>query len=93
MGHFQPRPLEPALHIEPLVCLGTIEDRLITAYFFSDEIQRLNHFQSEFLPLLVFGYGDVFDMSYETEIVDTSNIKQSAESIRVRLKSPFCFGA
>lgn len=44
---------------------------LITANSLPDMIQRVNDMQSQFLPLLVFRHGDVFDVAYSAEVVDT----------------------
>ena len=70
MCHLQSRPLKSTFDIEPLVCLRTIQNRLIAADFLGDEIERLDEFEAEFLALLVFCYSDIFDVSYETEMVD-----------------------
>lgn len=65
MRHLQPCPLESALDIESLIRLRTIKNRLVAAYLLGDEVERLDEFQAEFLALLVFCNGNVFDVSYE----------------------------
>ena len=71
MRHLQPRPPEPTFHIEPLIRLATIQYTLITTHLLRDEIQRLNQLQPQLLPLLIFGYRNVFDMAYKAKVVDT----------------------
>lgn len=72
MRHLQPRSLESTLHIEPLVCLGTVQDCLVTARILRHEVQRLNDAQSQLLALLVFCHGDVFDVTDQAEVVNAA---------------------
>jgi hypothetical protein len=65
MCHLQTRSLVSALDIEPLVCLATVEYALVTSNLLRDEVEGLNQFEAELLPLLVFGNRDVFDVTDE----------------------------
>jgi hypothetical protein len=70
MCHLQPRPLEAALDVEPLVRLAAVENALVAAHLCRDEVERLDDFEAEFLALLVFRDGDVFDVADEAKVVD-----------------------
>jgi hypothetical protein len=71
MCHFQPRSPKPALDVEPLIGLAAVQNTFVAAYLLSDEVQCLDNFQAEFLALLVFGDGNVFDVSDYAEVVNT----------------------
>ena len=77
MCHFESRSLESTLDIETLVRFRTIQNRLVAAHFLCDEIEGLDEFQAELLALLVFRHGNVFDVSYESEVVDAANARIS----------------
>lgn len=68
--HLKSCPLEPALHVEPLVRLATIENALVAAHLGGDEIEGLDQLESELLALLILCNGDVFDVTDESEVVD-----------------------
>jgi hypothetical protein len=70
MRHLQPGPLKPALDIEPLVRLTAIQNTLIAADLLGHGIQGLDDAQTELLPLLVLGHGNVFNVTDEPEVVD-----------------------
>jgi hypothetical protein len=70
MRHFQSRPLESTFDIESLVRFRAIENTLIAPHIHSNEIKGLNYFQPELLPLLILRDRDVFDVSYNAEVVD-----------------------
>lgn len=72
MRHLQARTLEPALYIEPLVRLRAIQNTFITSNLLGNEIERLNDLKPEFLALLVFRDGNVFDVAYDAKIMDTT---------------------
>jgi hypothetical protein len=74
MCHLQPCPLEATLDIEPLVRFATVQNALVTAHFFGDEFERLDDFQAELFALLVFGDGNVFNVSDEAEVVDARGL-------------------
>ena len=46
MGHLQPGPLEAALDVEALVRLAAVEDRLVGADLFGDEVEGLDQAQA-----------------------------------------------
>jgi len=71
MRHFQTGPLEPTLHVEALVRLAAIQDTLIASHFRGYGVKSLDDFQAEFLSLLVFCDGYIFDVADYSEIVDT----------------------
>jgi hypothetical protein len=87
MCHLQPRPLISTLNVEALICFAAIQNTLIAPHLLRDKVQCLNELQSQFLPLLIFRDGDIFDVSYETEVMDAvSNIsKRSANRPADRL--------
>ena len=72
MRHLEPRPLEPALDIEPLVRLGAVENRLVAAHVLGDIIERLDDAQPQLLALLVLRDRDVLDVADQAEVVDTA---------------------
>jgi len=70
MRHLQPRPLKPALDIEPLIGLTTVQNRLIAADLLRDKIKRLNNAQPQLLALLVLGDSNVLNVPDKPELVD-----------------------
>jgi hypothetical protein len=70
VGHLQAGPLEAALDIEALIGLGAVQDGLVAAGVLGDEVQRLDHLQTELLPLLVLCDRDVFNMTCLSEVVN-----------------------
>ena len=70
MCHLKTRPLEPALDVEAFVCFGAVQNGLVAANVFRNIIQGLDDAQTEFLALLIFCDGDVFDVADEAEVVD-----------------------
>lgn len=77
MRHLQASSLEAALDIKPLIRLAAIQDGLVAAHILGDEIQRLDDLQPELLALLIFGYGDVFDVAYFAKVVDARTFTES----------------
>ena len=63
MCHFQTRPLEAALDVEALVGFAAVENGLVAARLLGDEVQRLDHPETQLLALLILGDGDILDMS------------------------------
>lgn len=70
MRHLQPSPLEPTLYIKPLIRLGAIQNRLITAHLLRHKVERLDNPQPQLLALLVLGHGNVLNVADETKLVD-----------------------
>jgi hypothetical protein len=70
MCHLKTRPLVSALDVESLVCLATVENALVTSNLLRDEIQSLDQLEAELLSLLVFGDCNIFNMPYETQMVN-----------------------
>lgn len=70
MGHLQPSPLETALDVEAFVCLAAVEDCLVGADLFGDEIEGLDQAQAKLLALLVFCDRDVLDVADQAEVMD-----------------------
>ena len=70
MGHLETRPPETALDVEALVGFAAVEDALVAAGFLGDEVEGLDESETEFLALLVFCDGDVFDMANGAKVVD-----------------------
>lgn len=72
MCHLQTSSLVPALDVESFVGFTAVENALVTTNFLCNEIKSLNQFQAKFLALLIFRDGDIFDMSNESEMMDTA---------------------
>lgn len=70
MCHLESRPLESALHVEPLVRLATIKNALVTAHLGRNEIEGLDELEPKLLALLVLRNGDILDVTYETQVVN-----------------------
>lgn len=70
MCHLQSCSLVSALNIESFVGLTTVENALVATNFLRDEIEGLDKFQSEFLPLLILCDGDIFNVANEAEVMD-----------------------
>lgn len=71
MCHLQACSPEPALHIEALVCLGTVQDTLVAADFLRHIVQCLNYPQTKFVALLILSNGDVLDVPNDSKVVNT----------------------
>lgn len=70
MGHLQAGLAEAALDVEALVGLAAVEDALVAADVFGDEVEGLDEAEAELLSLLVLGDGNVFDVADGAEGVD-----------------------
>lgn len=70
MGHLQAGLAEAALDVEALVGLAAVEDALVAADVFGDEVEGLDEAEAELLALLVLGDGNVFDVADGAEGVD-----------------------
>ena len=70
VGHLQPSPLKATLDVEALVGLAAIEDRLVGADLFGDEVEGLDQAQAQLLALLVLRDGDVLNVADQAEVVD-----------------------
>jgi hypothetical protein len=68
--HLEPGPLEAALDVEALVGLAAVEDGLVAANLFGNEVEGLDQPKSQFLPLLILRDRDVFDVGDRAETVD-----------------------
>lgn len=70
MGHFQPSSSEPTLDVETLVRFAAVEDGLVATNFLGDEVESLDEAKTELLALLVFGDGDILDVTHKAKTVD-----------------------
>lgn len=61
--HLQARSSEAALHVKAFVGVAAVENALIAADLLGDVVESLDKAQAELLALLIFGDGDVFDVS------------------------------
>lgn len=90
--HLESCPLESALNVEPLVRLAAIENALVATHLGRDEIESLDNLESELLALLVLRNGDIFDVAYETEVVDAgiglANIHPQEREMEVHVQLP-----
>jgi hypothetical protein len=75
MCHLQSCSFESTFYVEAFVRFTTIQNTLVTTYFLGDEIEGLDDFETEFLSLLVFRDGYIFDVTDKSEIVDTMKTK------------------
>ena len=62
-----------ALDIKWLVLRAAVQNGFVAAKINSDRIERLDHFQTKLLPLLVFGYRDFFDVSTNATVMNTGS--------------------
>lgn len=63
VGHLQTCSSESALDVEALVGVAAVEDALVAANLFGDEIEGLDESEAELLALLVLGDGNVLDVA------------------------------
>lgn len=70
VSHFETSSLEATLDIKSLIRLAAVKNTLVAAHLLSHEIQSLNHLQPELLSLLVLGDSDIFDVAYNTEVMN-----------------------
>jgi hypothetical protein len=70
MGHLEPCSSVSTLHIESFVRFTAIQYTLIASHLPCQVVQCLYESQAQFLPLLVLGNGDIFDVAHKTEAVD-----------------------
>lgn len=63
MGHLQTGTPETTLNVETFVRFAAIEDGLVAADLFGDEVKSLDQSKTEFLALLIFRDSDVFDVT------------------------------
>ena len=59
-----------AFDIERLLVRTAIKDALVAAQVDCNGIERCDHLLAQFLSLLVFGDGDLFDVATEASVVD-----------------------
>jgi hypothetical protein len=71
MAHLRTRLLKPALLIESLIMRATIQNRLVATQTDSDGVEGFDHCYTELLALKLFQDGDLFDVAYCAEVVDT----------------------
>lgn len=70
VGHLQPGPLKAALDVEALVRLAAVEDCLVGADLFGDEVEGLDQAQAQLLALLVLCDRDILNMTDQAEVVN-----------------------
>lgn len=70
VGHLQAGSPEAALDIETLVGLTAVEDGLVAANLFGDEVERLDQAQTQLLALLVLGDCDILNVADLCERMD-----------------------
>lgn len=70
VGHLQACSSESALDVEALVGVAAVEDALVAANLFGDEIEGLDESEAELLALLVLGDGNVLDVADLAQAVD-----------------------
>ena len=70
MCHLEPSSSVSTLYIESFVRLTAVQYTLIASHLLCQVVQCLYESQAQFLPLLVLGNGDIFDMAHKTEAVD-----------------------
>lgn len=70
VGHLQASTAEAALDVEALVGLAAVEDALVAADLFGNEVQGLDDAQAQLLALLVLGHGDILNVADDAKVVD-----------------------
>jgi len=70
--HLQTSSPEATLDVEAFVGFAAVENALVAANLLGDVIEGLDQPQAELLTLLVFGDGNVFNVSDGTETVNTA---------------------
>lgn len=70
VGHLQACSSESALDVEAFVGVAAVEDALVAANLFGDEIEGLDESEAELLALLVLGDGNVLDVADLAQAVD-----------------------
>lgn len=70
VGHLQAGASKAALDVKALVRLAAVQDSLVAADLFGDEVEGLDQAKTKLLALLVFGDGDIFDVTDEAKIMD-----------------------
>lgn len=91
MSHLQARPPETALDVEPLVVFAAVEDCLVAARLLRDEVEGLDDTEAQFLALLVFGDGNVFNVSDGPEIVDARGGGRISFLLLLECGGPFAY--
>jgi len=72
VGHLQAGTPEATLDVKALVGFAAVQDGLIAADLFGNEIEGLNQAKAELLALLILCYGNVLDMTDKAETVNTT---------------------
>src|ERR1700743_341978 len=70
MGHLKTCSSVSTFHIESFICLTAIQYTLVASHLLCQVVQCLYESHTQFLPLLVLGDGDIFDVAHKTEVVD-----------------------
>lgn len=70
MCHLEPCSSVSTLYIESFVRLTAVQYALIAPHLLCQVVQCLYEPQAQFLPLLILGNGDIFDMAHKTEAMD-----------------------
>lgn len=83
MRHLQSCSFEATLNVETLICLAAIQDTLVAANLFGNEIKRLDEFQSELFALLIFSHCNIFNVSDDAQIVDARGLLAGQFELRV----------
>lgn len=72
VSHLEAGPPETALDVETLVGLAAVENGLVAADLFGDEVERLDQAQTQLLALLVLGHCDILNVANLCERMDTA---------------------
>lgn len=73
VSHFETGAAEAALDVEALVLLAAVENGLVAANVGGDVVEGLDEAEAQLLALLVLGDGNVFDVAYFSERMDTAD--------------------
>lgn len=72
VSHLEAGSPEAALDVETLVGLAAVENGLVAADLFGDEVERLDQAQTQLLALLVLGDCDILNVANLCERMDTA---------------------
>lgn len=73
--HLKPSPLVATLDVETLIRFRAVEDSFVASNLLRHIIQCLYNVKAEVFALLVFGNGNILNMTDQTKIMDAINVQ------------------
>lgn len=93
LRHLDSRVVVAALDIELLGPLATVQDGLVASDGSSQYIQGAHHFESQALPLVLLGDGDLLNVAALAAIVDADDFVRSDREEKVKMRTNNFFSA